>query len=62
MFNEANEAALLRRFFSHMREEAPSIVVTYNGDFFDFPFVEARAAKHGLDMYEEIGFRWDGES
>lgn len=25
-------------------------MVTYNGDFFDCPFLETRAAKHGLDM------------
>lgn len=35
----------------------PGIFVTYNGDFFDFPFIEARAAVHGLDMAEEIGFK-----
>ena len=30
--------------------------MTYNGDFFDWPFIEARAAFHGLDMAKEIGF------
>ena len=34
----------------------PHIFVTYNGDFFDWPFIEARAAFHGLDMAKEIGF------
>lgn len=34
----------------------PHIFVTYNGDFFDWPFVEARAAVLGLDMKQEIGF------
>lgn len=34
----------------------PHIFVTYNGDFFDWPFVEARAAIHQLDMKQEIGF------
>lgn len=28
----------------------------FPGDFFDWPFVEARAAIHGLDMRHEIGF------
>lgn len=28
----------------------PAVWVTYNGDFFDCPFLETRAAKHGLDM------------
>jgi DNA polymerase epsilon subunit 1 len=35
----ANEAGLLRRWFDHMREVKPAIYVTYNGDFFDFPFM-----------------------
>jgi DNA polymerase epsilon subunit 1 len=34
----------------------PGIFVTYNGDYFDFPFIEARAAIHGMDMAQEIGF------
>jgi DNA polymerase epsilon subunit 1 len=47
--------SLLRRFFDHIREIKPTVFVTYNGDFFDFPFVEARAKFHGLDMKNEIG-------
>lgn len=37
--------------------------MTYNGDFFDWPFIETRAKHHGLDMFKEIGV-WatkDGE-
>uniref|UniRef100_A0AC34Q2Y3 DNA polymerase epsilon catalytic subunit n=1 Tax=Panagrolaimus sp. JU765 TaxID=591449 RepID=A0AC34Q2Y3_9BILA len=36
-------------------------MVTYNGDFFDWPFVEARAEFHGLKMYDEIGFYKDSQ-
>ena len=36
--------------------------VTYNGDFFDWPFIETRASKLGMDMHEEIGFRMDTKS
>uniref|UniRef100_A0A1D2A3C0 DNA polymerase epsilon catalytic subunit n=1 Tax=Auxenochlorella protothecoides TaxID=3075 RepID=A0A1D2A3C0_AUXPR len=57
IFNCENEAALLKKWFEHMRETKPSIFVTYNGDFFDWPFIETRAHKHGLDMGAEIGFR-----
>ena len=57
MYNEPNESALLQRFFDHILDIKPHIFVTYNGDFFDWPFVEARAAVHGLDMAREIGFR-----
>lgn len=35
----------------------PGIYVTYNGDFFDWPFLETRASKHGMDMYEQLSFK-----
>ncbi|CAH2045106.1 unnamed protein product, partial [Iphiclides podalirius] len=56
IFNEANELALIQKFFDHIMDIKPHIFVTYNGDFFDWPFVEARAATVGLDMKQEIGF------
>ncbi|KAI9351947.1 hypothetical protein BD770DRAFT_393656 [Pilaira anomala] len=61
IFNEADEEALLRRFFEHIQEAKPTIYVTYNGDFFDWPFVEGRAKVHGIDMYQEIGVYRDDE-
>ncbi|ODQ80376.1 hypothetical protein BABINDRAFT_35491 [Babjeviella inositovora NRRL Y-12698] len=62
IFNEADEKALLVRFFEHIREVMPTVIATFNGDFFDWPFVETRAAIHGLDMFEEIGFAKDSEN
>lgn len=56
VFNEPNEKATIVRFFDHIDEIRPHIFVTYNGDFFDWPFVEARAAVHNMDMKEKIGF------
>jgi DNA polymerase family B, exonuclease domain len=41
----------------HVLQANPAIYVTYNGDFFDWPFLEARAAHHGLDMHAATGFR-----
>jgi DNA polymerase epsilon subunit 1 len=61
IFNEPNERAVLERFFSHIKEARPTVIATYNGDFFDWPFVEARAAMLGIDMYHEIGFRKNSE-
>ncbi|SMY28826.1 unnamed protein product [Zymoseptoria tritici ST99CH_1A5] len=61
IFNEPNEEAVLERFFACIKEARPTIIVTYNGDFFDWPFVEARASVHGMDMYQEIGFRKNSE-
>ncbi|KAL2635827.1 hypothetical protein R1flu_007306 [Riccia fluitans] len=57
--NAPNERAVLESWFNHMREVKPGIYVTYNGDFFDWPFIEQRSNHHGMSMYEEIGFRCD---
>ncbi|XP_040208047.1 DNA polymerase epsilon catalytic subunit A [Rana temporaria] len=61
IFNEPDEAHLIQRWFEHVQESKPSIIVTYNGDFFDWPFVETRAAVHGLNMLQEIGFQKDNQ-
>ncbi|GAA6015444.1 hypothetical protein JCM8202_002471 [Rhodotorula sphaerocarpa] len=61
IFNEADEAATILRFFEHFREAKPTVCATYNGDSFDFPFLLARATVHGIDMYKEIGFTKDSE-
>jgi DNA polymerase epsilon subunit 1 len=39
---------MLQKFFDHILDVKPHIFVTYNGDFFDWPFIEARAAVHGI--------------
>ncbi|POM78546.1 DNA polymerase epsilon catalytic subunit, partial [Phytophthora palmivora] len=62
VFNEENEEQLLKRFFEHVIEEKPHIFVTYNGDFFDWPFIEARAQVHGINMAHEIGVSLDERS
>ncbi|KAK0426248.1 hypothetical protein QR680_009605 [Steinernema hermaphroditum] len=61
VLNEKDEKATIVAFFDHIRRVCPSIMVTYNGDFFDWPFVEARAAYHGIDMLEDIGFSKDSQ-
>ncbi|XP_060641327.2 DNA polymerase epsilon catalytic subunit A [Anolis sagrei] len=61
VFNEPDEAHLIQRWFEHVQDTKPTIMVTYNGDFFDWPFVEARAAAHGMDMQKEIGFQKDNQ-
>jgi DNA polymerase epsilon subunit 1 len=37
----------------------PQIYVTYNGDFFDWPFIKGRADAYGISMEKEIGVRGD---
>lgn len=61
VFNEGNEKAVVERFFMHIKEARPTVIATYNGDFFDWPFVEARASILGIDLYKEIGFRKNSE-
>ena len=56
VFNEPNELAVLQKWFDHILDVRPHIFVTYNGDFFDWPFIDTRATVHGLDMCKEIGF------
>jgi len=61
VFNEPDERGVIERFFEHIKEARPTVIATYNGDFFDWPFVEARASVLGIDMYREIGFKKNGE-
>jgi len=61
IFNEVDEKALLERFFLHIKEARPTVIATYNGDFFDWPYVETRASINGIDMYHEIGWRRNSE-
>lgn len=61
IFNEPDEKALIERFFLHIKEARPTVIATYNGDFFDWPFVETRASINGIDMYHEIGWKRDSE-
>ncbi|KAI4239044.1 MAG: hypothetical protein L6R40_005630 [Gallowayella cf. fulva] len=61
IFNEPDEKAVIERFFEHIKEAKPTVIASYNGDFFDWPFVEARASVCGIDMYQEIGFRKNSE-
>eukprot|EP01105_Mastigella_eilhardi_P017644 TRINITY_DN4063_c0_g1_i2.p1 TRINITY_DN4063_c0_g1~~TRINITY_DN4063_c0_g1_i2.p1 ORF type:complete len:2253 (-),score=629.40 TRINITY_DN4063_c0_g1_i2:1326-7811(-) len=59
IFNEANEERLLQRFCTHIQEVKPHLFVTFNGDGFDWPFVEARANKYNISLQQIIGLRFD---
>ena len=49
---------MIRRFFDHVAELRPQIIVTYNGDYFDWPFVDAKAkvTKGGVRRFRFPGF------
>ena len=55
IFNEPDEKAVLDKFFNHIRETKPFIITTFNGDFFDWPFIEDRSKTYGMNLEEEIG-------
>ncbi|CAI5755607.1 unnamed protein product [Candida verbasci] len=61
IFNEPDEKHVLIRFFEHIREVRPTVIATFNGDFFDWPFVENRTRFHDMDLFDEIGFAKDNE-
>lgn len=54
--NLQDEKELLIYFFEHIKEIKPNIFVTYNGDNFDFWYIEIRAKLYSLEMANEIGF------
>lgn len=56
VFNEPDERALIQRFLDHILDVRPHVFVSYNGDFFDWPFVETRAAIYNYNLKAEIGF------
>jgi len=53
--NLEGEEALLRFFIHHIQQLKPQVFVTYNGDNFDWPFIENRMRAYGMDMAAEIG-------
>lgn len=61
IINAPDERSVLSHFFDHIQSARPTIIATYNGDFFDWPYVEQRAAIAGINMYDEIGFKQDDE-
>lgn len=44
VFNEDTELDLLQRFFKIILEYKPLIITSFNGDKFDWPFIEERCS------------------
>ena len=40
-------------------DPSPFRYVTYNGDWFDWPFIAKRSKVHGMSIYRELGMKWD---
>ena len=65
----------MKHFISHILEVRPNIIVTYNGDAFDWlvryhsntmitnhinrPFLDSRCSFHGISLVDEVGFSPD---
>lgn len=65
----------MKHFIGHILEVRPNIIVTYNGDVFDWlvcyhgniivsnhdnrPFLDSRCSFHGITLVDEIGFAPD---
>jgi DNA polymerase I len=45
-----DEKEIIRRFVSAFNEEDPDVVLTYNGDSFDFPYLIERAKKNKISL------------
>jgi hypothetical protein len=49
-FDDRSEALLLDRLDWHLASVEPGVVATWNGANFDLPFLQRRAAHHGLQL------------
>jgi len=57
------QAAVITCFFSHIQDVKPTVLASFNSDFFDFPFLDARskANGNGINMFLETAFAKDSE-
>ncbi|CAD8121665.1 unnamed protein product [Paramecium sonneborni] len=62
IYNESDEKALLLRFFKVILDYKPLIISSFNGDRFDWPFIDDRCLVHGFYLGEEIGIRRNEDS
>lgn len=43
------------KFLEHIKEVKPFIITSFNGDRFDWPYVDQRMQKYGIKLEKEIG-------
>ena len=46
-----------KNLVDYVQDEKPNIFVSFNGDFFDWPFIRDRSKVYGIDLQTETGFR-----
>ena len=59
VWNVKDEMAILQRFVEHIKEERPNIFVTFNGDGFDWRFLEERARILRIPLAKSIGLTFN---
>jgi DNA polymerase epsilon subunit 1 len=62
VYNEKNEYDTLKRFFSVIIEYKPIIITSFNGDRFDWPFIENRCNELDLNLDTELGIKKSEET
>ncbi len=43
-----DEKSMMEGFLAYLDEFSPQVIVTYNGDNFDFPYIKKRGSMHGI--------------
>ncbi|CAD8196110.1 unnamed protein product [Paramecium pentaurelia] len=62
IYNEPDEKSLLLKFFQVILDYKPIIISSFNGDRFDWPYIEERCLTHGFYLEQEIGIKKNEEN
>ncbi len=57
VYNAPNEKALLLKFGEVIKEVQPHILTSFNGDKFDWPYIETRGTLHNLNLESVSGVK-----
>lgn len=57
VYNEPAEKETLEKFLLVLHTYRPHVITSYNGDGFDWPFLERRMQKHGMSLGDSTGMR-----
>ena len=55
IINSESEKATLQAFVDIIQAYKPTVITSFNGDKFDYPFLEARCAFNGMQFDKEMG-------
>ncbi|KAJ3745929.1 DNA polymerase family B, exonuclease domain-containing protein [Lentinula raphanica] len=52
--SQTKYAETIKRFFAHIQDVKRTVMITFNGDFFDFPFFDGRAKINGVEWSDML--------